>query len=418
MSVDIKLNACQEKQLISYAVQKKVPGFRIKTAKKLGLIALLFAFLGVLVLPGDSYASSWSSDSRYIPQNKDPYSINGINYDSFSASSANFDSWDSSSAPNGRYSQYAGCFVVSKESSNYLGYYGYSVYTQGISNPSCLYNNNIFHLDYFISPPGFNGAIPGSVLYGFRVHDSLFTDSFIDSINSRVGDTFTAQYTFEDGSNNINTLDSSLFTFLLSYNGTSYSVGSCSRSGNGSVVIITCSANIANGVTVSDFHVIFGYNANLNSSYSFTDNNYSLHFNRIDYIVNDGDSSDYTNLYIDVEGQQNILDNTYSNGYDGSFFGGLINVFRFNAINPFAGLLALFTDSNGCRTIPTLAGFIGVQNPNTFLYCSWFPASVRNVVTPVIGMFATILVFGFFISWLKGSGSVFTDHSLNIKGDR
>lgn len=43
-------------------------------------------------------------------------------------------------------------------------------------------------------------------------------------------------------------------------------------------------------------------------------------------------------------------------------------------------------------------------------YCPWFSHDVRSVVTPIVIISTTMLLFGFIVSWLKsGSGDNFTD---------
>lgn len=78
-------------------------------------------------------------------------------------------------------------------------------------------------------------------------------------------------------------------------------------------------------------------------------------------------------------------------------------LFDFNITNPFSGLMTLFTDS--CPvSIPTIAGLIG--SPSSVYPC-WFPQSVRSILTPVIGIFASVVLFGFLVRGflLKGNFS-------------
>ena len=80
-------------------------------------------------------------------------------------------------------------------------------------------------------------------------------------------------------------------------------------------------------------------------------------------------------------------------------------IFQFSIPNPFLPILSMFTDGGSCVSIPTIASMVGSDNTQ---FCPWFPASVRNVLTPVIGLSSSIILFGFIISWLTGStrGSV------------
>ena len=76
------------------------------------------------------------------------------------------------------------------------------------------------------------------------------------------------------------------------------------------------------------------------------------------------------------------------------------SVFNFKVINPIEGLFQLFV-SDQCTAIPTIAGMI---NSPTAQYCSWFPASVRSIMTPAFGLASSMLLFGFIMSWLKHKG--------------
>lgn len=85
-------------------------------------------------------------------------------------------------------------------------------------------------------------------------------------------------------------------------------------------------------------------------------------------------------------------------------------LFSFTAFNPFSGIFALFTGGDGCVSIPTLASWL--HSP-TSSYCSWWPSSVRSVMTPVIGISAMMLLFGFFIRWLNGGSKPFETKGVN-----
>lgn len=77
----------------------------------------------------------------------------------------------------------------------------------------------------------------------------------------------------------------------------------------------------------------------------------------------------------------------------------MAGIFSFTAFNPFSGIFALFTGGNGCISIPTIGGML---NKPDATYCPWFSASIRSILTPVIGISAMMVIFGFFISWLNG----------------
>ena len=90
-----------------------------------------------------------------------------------------------------------------------------------------------------------------------------------------------------------------------------------------------------------------------------------------------------------------------------SWFQKLISMFNFNILNPFQNLYNSFTNPDSCQHIPIIAGMLHATSDT---YCPWFPSSVRQLLTPVISISATMLLFGFFISWLKGSsGNFFED---------
>lgn len=99
----------------------------------------------------------------------------------------------------------------------------------------------------------------------------------------------------------------------------------------------------------------------------------------------------------------------YSDDSDGDPDYGLSleNMFNFNFINPFEPILHLFTDSDSCVQIPTIAGMIHSQETQV---CPWFDSNVRNIVTPVLGLSSMMLVFGFAVRWLgSSSGNMFED---------
>lgn len=105
--------------------------------------------------------------------------------------------------------------------------------------------------------------------------------------------------------------------------------------------------------------------------------------------------------------QQLYGDGTTSTCSPGDFICDLSNLFNFTFINPFEPILHLFTDSNQCASIPTIAGMIHSDETSV---CPWFPSSVRNIATPVLGLASMMLVFGFAVRWLgSSSGNLFED---------
>lgn len=86
-------------------------------------------------------------------------------------------------------------------------------------------------------------------------------------------------------------------------------------------------------------------------------------------------------------------------------------MFSFSFLNPFVGIFELFNPS-GCVQIPTIAGMVGSDDTT---YCPWFPASVINILTPVLGMASMMLLFGFVVGWLNGND---VDGSISVKGGK
>lgn len=79
------------------------------------------------------------------------------------------------------------------------------------------------------------------------------------------------------------------------------------------------------------------------------------------------------------------------------------SLFTFNVLNPFIGIFDMFLPSSNCASIPTLARLLHLDNSTV---CSWFPSDVRNIVTPVVSLSSSMLLFGFIVRWLdKGNFS-------------
>ena len=93
----------------------------------------------------------------------------------------------------------------------------------------------------------------------------------------------------------------------------------------------------------------------------------------------------------------------------------LERLFNFSFINPFEPILHLFTDSNSCVQIPTIASMIHSDETQV---CPWFDSNVRSIVTPVLGISSMMLVFGFAVRWLGArSGNLFEDSFEGTSGD-
>lgn len=80
------------------------------------------------------------------------------------------------------------------------------------------------------------------------------------------------------------------------------------------------------------------------------------------------------------------------------------DVFTFSFTFPFQNLFTSFTD-NQCVDIPIIASML---HSSSSRYCTWWSASVRNVLTPVITMASLMLATGFAMRWLSEKTSVIT----------
>lgn len=89
------------------------------------------------------------------------------------------------------------------------------------------------------------------------------------------------------------------------------------------------------------------------------------------------------------------------------WFASLTSLFSFDFINPFAPIFNLF-NNDSCAQIPTLAGMLHSQETEI---CPWFDSSVRNIVTPVLGLSSMMLVFGFVVRWLGSRSGNFIEDS-------
>lgn len=85
-------------------------------------------------------------------------------------------------------------------------------------------------------------------------------------------------------------------------------------------------------------------------------------------------------------------------------------MFNFTVPNPVAGLLGMFSPPDGCVNIPIISSMVRSTDTQ---YCPWFPASVRNILTPVIGLISVVFIFGFIVAWLNGNDA---NGSITIKG--
>lgn len=139
-------------------------------------------------------------------------------------------------------------------------------------------------------------------------------------------------------------------------------------------------------------------------------------FTKSIYVVTDGD---------DTQGSDIGAENTgsdpgkapgsaqYEHGLDSdstenaNWYDSLISLFGFGFLNPFRPMFDLFSNQNTCAQIPTIAGMLHSEETQV---CPWFPANVRAIVTPVVGLSSMMLLFGFAVRWLgASSGNFFED---------
>lgn len=124
------------------------------------------------------------------------------------------------------------------------------------------------------------------------------------------------------------------------------------------------------------------------------------HFNfQINMCITESECDLYGN-FADSQVQNRI--NNLTGGFDSSgsqsLFMSWFDVFAFNFTFPFRFFFSSFTNDQ-CVDIPIIGGML--NNPNA-QYCSWWPSSIRNVLTPVFSFFSIMLLTGFIFSFLKG----------------
>lgn len=80
----------------------------------------------------------------------------------------------------------------------------------------------------------------------------------------------------------------------------------------------------------------------------------------------------------------------------------MAGIFNFSIPFILQPLFAGFTDANSCVQIPTLASWLHTEQTE---FCPFFPANIRTVLTPILQISGSLLLFGFLVSWLKGDSS-------------
>lgn len=126
-------------------------------------------------------------------------------------------------------------------------------------------------------------------------------------------------------------------------------------------------------------------------------------------LITDNDTSPGGRLGDNLTGNYIIGDanNEIQTDDNADWTSSLKNLFNFNMINPFAPIFSLFTSQESCAQIPTLSEFLNSEETQV---CPFFSSRIRSVVTPVLGLSAMMLVFGFAVRWLGArSGNFFED---------
>lgn len=89
----------------------------------------------------------------------------------------------------------------------------------------------------------------------------------------------------------------------------------------------------------------------------------------------------------------------------------LQNLFNFVIIDPLSNLFGMFSDE-GCVQVPTIASWLHVDNAT---YCSWWPSTIRSVLTPVFTIGGTLLLWGFVMNWLRNDGAFVEINDDNVR---
>lgn len=145
----------------------------------------------------------------------------------------------------------------------------------------------------------------------------------------------------------------------------------------------------------------FDSHYNNNDNYLWLTNS-SWKFGRL-FVVSDNDETPGGAFGSDLPGANNpgqLSDYLNNDETAEGLFDSLINLFTLDFINPFAPIFQMFGTGDECAQIPVIAGML---SSNETQVCPFFPANIRNILTPVIGLSSAMIIFGFCISWLRGS---------------
>lgn len=94
---------------------------------------------------------------------------------------------------------------------------------------------------------------------------------------------------------------------------------------------------------------------------------------------------------------------------------GWFNIFNFGLIFPWSTWFDGFTN-NSCVDVPNIASWL---HTNQSHYCTFWPANIRQSLTPIFNSISLMVIFGFVVSWLKGrSSNAFHDNDTSRLGDR
>ena len=87
----------------------------------------------------------------------------------------------------------------------------------------------------------------------------------------------------------------------------------------------------------------------------------------------------------------------------GNAANGILSVFQFTVLDPLASFWSLFSD-NTCVNIPIIGGLINMEGSTQV--CSWWPANIRAITTPVFTSAGTLLLWGFVMKWLRDDATM------------
>lgn len=301
---------------------------------------------------------------------------------------------------------------------------------QSRPNPSATYSwttgiqyatnlSNVYSIKAFVvenqsiisSGNYFSGSYKFIIRSSTRNYQSLPPDLSNISVDAlRIGSTYATNLTSTVNmvplGDNIHTLVDVAFAGNIAKNVTGSLVFSVTAKSGDSIIFDQYTSG--SGATVGFMSSYSGQYTG--GSIDFSDEiNYNNTINNVTNSVNSVKSSvEETNNLIknQTESQQNQYDEEKQEESQREESGNesadeMAGVFSFSIQNPFTALFGAFTSGNTCVNIPTIAAMTNSDNTQ---YCPWFPDSVRNVLTPVLSMLSMMVIFGFVVKWLNGSG--------------